>query len=173
MTLKTCIVAATAMVAAFTWPVYAAENYQKGEKTVGLTAGYHTYNQSGAAGVIFTYRFSRHFRLAPDATYIFRHHDTDALQLNVNAQVPFMLGQGWDIFPLAGLNYSSWNRHGSLRLADDNHDVGNRTSRLGINLGAGANVTLSESLRLGISGRYTFVKGYNGAMFLASISYRF
>ncbi len=173
MKLKTCIFAATALVASLAGTECSAENYQQGEKTVGLAAGYHTYNQSGAAGVIFTYRFSRHFRLAPDATYIFRHHDTDALQLNVNAQVPFLLGEKWDIFPLAGLNYSSWNRHGSLKASDDNHDVSNRTSRLGLNAGAGANVTLSESLRLGISGRYTFVKGYNGAMFLASISYRF
>ena len=172
MNFKTCIFAA-AVASALTGTACHAADYCKGEKTVGLTTGYHTYNRSAVAGVIFTYRFARHFRLAPDATYIFRHHNTDALQRNVNAQVPFPVGQNWDIYPLAGINYSSWNRHGSLRLNEDNHDVSNRTSRLGLNAGAGANVALSESLRLGVSGRYTFVKGYNGAMFTASISYSF
>ena len=39
---------------------------QKGEKTVGLRAGYSTRNESAIAGVYFQYRFSRYFRLAPN-----------------------------------------------------------------------------------------------------------
>ena len=150
-----------------------AENYIKGEKTVGLTGGYHSYNSAPVAGIEFTYRFGRHFRLAPQVAYVFRHRDTDAMAIDINAQFPFDISPRWDIFPYAGLTYSSWTRHGSLREWADDHDVGNRTSRLGINAGAGAYLNVSEGLRLGISAGYTAVKEYHGAEVLAKIAYRF
>lgn len=150
-----------------------AENYCKGEKTVGLGAGYHSCNRSAVAGIGFTYRFGRHFRLAPGVNYVFRHHDTDALCIDINAEVPFTLSPRWDIYPLAGITYASWIRHGTLREWAGNHDVGDRTSRLGLNAGAGANLTLSSNLRLGLSAAYTMVKEYNGVEILARISYCF
>lgn len=173
MRLRRWILAALSAAALVPAQPCAAENAYKGEKTVGLAAGYATYNSSGAAGIEFTYRFSHHFRLAPEVLYVFRHRDTDALQLNINADVPFQTSTRCDIYPFAGINYSSWNRHGALRADDGNHDVSNRTTRFGLNAGAGVNFMASENLRLGLKCGYTFIKEYGEAVILASIAYRF
>ncbi len=63
-----------------------ADDYS-GEKTLGVEAGYTTKNKSGMAGIEFTYRFSKHFRLAPSVNYVFRYNKQDALLLNVHAHV--------------------------------------------------------------------------------------
>lgn len=95
MRLKTALSAAIA----FTALTAAADEYS-GEKTLGLQTGYITYNQSAVAGIEFTYRFNRNFRLAPSVNYVFRHKSVDALMINLNAQVPF---------PFAGNGrYSRW-----------------------------------------------------------------
>lgn len=173
MTIKAWIAAAVATLAVSAAPGAMADNIYRGEKTVGLAAGFHSCNRSAVAGIEFTYRFSAHFRLAPSVAYVFRHHDKDALVLNVNAQVPFQVSDRCDIYPFAGVNYSSWNRHGDLRRLDESHDVGYRTTRLGLNAGAGANFNVSASLRLSITAGYSFVKDHGGALALAGIAYRF
>ena len=143
------------------------------EKTVGLTAGYVGHNNSGLAGIEFTYRFSSHFRLAPQALYAFRHHEEDALIINLNAQVPFSLGGGWEIYPLAGINYTSWNFHGSKLEARDDADVTSRINRFGLNAGGGIGLTLSPTLRIGAEAQWAFVKGYRSGNVLAKIAYIF
>ena len=43
---------------------------QKGEKTVGVLAGYTTENQSALAGLFFQYRCSSLLRLSPDCQFV-------------------------------------------------------------------------------------------------------
>lgn len=142
------------------------------EKTVGLVAGYVSQNNSAIAGIDFSYRFSRRFRLAPQALYAFRHNKQDALIINVNAQIPFDLGKQWEIYPLAGINYTSWNFHAN-KIANDDADVTSRVNRFGLNVGAGAGVNISSTLRLGIEGQWALVKDYQSANILAKIAYIF
>lgn len=148
-----------------------AEGYA-GEKTLGVQAGYISYNESALAGIEFTYRFSKNFRLAPSANYAFRHQDTDALLVNLNAQIPFPMSQRWELFPYAGINYSSWNFH-IHGTANDDSDVTSRLTRFGVNLGAGIGVNVTPSLRLGLTAGYVFIKHFHGCDILARIAYRF
>ena len=143
-----------------------------GQKSLGLQAGYITYNQSAMAGIEFTYRFNRHLRLAPNVGYAFRHDHTDALLINLNAQVPVILGDKWEIFPLAGLNYSSWNYHFPAT-SGTHDDVGTRVSRFGINVGAGVGMAVTPTLGLGLTADYIFIKEFHGCNILAKIAYRF
>ena len=50
-----------------------AQGIERGQKTLGLTAGYVTVNRSASAGLQFSYAFSRHFVLAPSIDYVFRN----------------------------------------------------------------------------------------------------
>ncbi len=140
-----------------------------GQKCLGLQAGYTTYNKSAMAGIEFTYRFNKHLRLAPNVSYAFRNNHTDALLININAQVPVPMGGKWEIFPLAGINYSSWNYHNTT----GHDDVGTRVSRFGLNLGAGVGIAVTPNLGLGITADYTFIKEFHGCSILAKIAYRF
>lgn len=168
MRLKAAITAAIAFTA-----LNAAADGFSGEKTLGLQAGYTTYNRTAVAGMEFTYRFSRNFRIAPSANYVFRHQNTDALQINLNAHVPFPFASRWEVFPLAGLNYSSWNYHNGTSAPNDDADVSNRVSRFGLNIGAGIGFAATPTLRLSLTADYIAIKHFSGTNILAKIAYRF
>ncbi len=164
------VVAAFFCIAAM--PQLSSADDYSGEKTLGVEAGYTTKNKSGMAGIEFTYRFSKHFRLAPSVNYVFRHNKQDALLLNVNAHVPVPLSGKWEFYPLAGINYSSWSFHNG-KTANDDADVTSRVSRFGLNVGAGFGLNISSTLRLDLSADYVIIKEFGGCNILAKISYQF
>lgn len=146
------------------------------ENSMGVRLGYNTRNSSPAAGLWFQHEFTRHFRLAPNVDYIFRHDNTDALSFNCNAQFPFRFGQyeAFAVYPLAGLNYTSWNYH-----HDDNpavegvDDVTSRNNRFGFNAGAGLEYRVTPTLKLALEAKGTLVKSYSSATITLSIGYIF
>ncbi len=144
----------------------------KGEKTLAFRLGYVGYNKSASAGLEFTYRFSRLFRLAPAIDYVVRHNDTDALIAAVDAQflVPFSSDR-MAFYPYVGPKYSSWTLH--PHAAGIENDVSQRRSRLGLDLGVGLEANITPLLRLGISGGYTFVKYFGCFEAALTLSYRF
>lgn len=150
-----------------------AENRYKGEKTLGIELGYASRNNSAITGIEFTYRFSRCFRLAPAINYTFRHDNTDALALNINAQIPFSLNKqgSWELFPIAGIGYTSWNFHSPKGWLDE--DVTTRRNRLGLNIGVGTGVNVSSGMRLGAKVEFALNQGYSSANALAFIAYIF
>lgn len=132
----------------------------RGEKTLGIEVGYCGSNKSASAGVEFSFRFNRWFRLAPEAQYVFRRYGRDALTVNLNTQYPLMLHHDtMSFFPQAGLTYSSWNYHFD-KTDGTNDDAVTRVSRLGANVGAGYEVNFTTSLRLSVRCGYTFMKDY-------------
>lgn len=156
-----------------------ADQYS-GEKTLGIRAGYNTYNKRPLAGVQFSYRFNRLLRLSPSAEYVFRNSGLDALMVDLNMEFVFPLAQGrCDIYPLAGINFSSWNYHNlDANLHNDaalspTDDVSSRVSRIGLNAGAGFGFNISGSLRLSLNATYTIIKEFHGANIAAGIHYRF
>lgn len=157
--------------------VSAADSY-KGEKTLGVIVGYNSYNERPLAGAQFSYRFNRLLRLSPEVTYVFRHDGLDALRFDLDMQFVFPVAQGkCDVFPYAGVDYSSWNYHApdidhSDATAGGN-DVSTRLSRIGLNLGAGCGINLSGSLRLSVTAGYTFIQYFHGVDICAGIHYRF
>lgn len=168
MRLKAALLSGATALASFT----AAADGFSGEKTLGLQTGYTSYNQSAIAGMEFSYRFSRNFRLAPSVNYVFRHKSVDALMINLNAQVPFPFAGRWEAFPLAGINYSSWNYHNGAT-ANNDHDVTTRVSRFGLNVGAGIGYAATPTLRLSLTADYVLIKHFGGCNILARIAYRF
>ena len=151
----------------------ATSHSYRGEKTLGLKAGYCGSNGSALTGLEFSYRFNRWFRLAADADYVFRRHGRDALLLDVNTQYPFLFSRDrMAVYPQVGINYSSWNYHfDKTREAYD--DAANRLSRFGINVGAGYELDLTASLRVGIKAEYVIVKDFNSFNATFRIAYRF
>lgn len=145
---------------------------ERGEKTLGLRGGFNTRNESAVAGVYFQYAFSHHFRLAPNVDYVFRNKGTDALSVNINAQFPINLEatKRFDIYPLAGVNYTSRNH----RLNNsDGTDTSSRTSNIGLNTGLGAEFLCTPSLKVCVEGKFTLVKRYSSGVFTVGIGYVF
>lgn len=147
---------------------------KKGEKSFGPKIGYVSKNESASAGLFFQYAFSSHLRLAPEIGYIFRHNNMDAFTFDLNAQFPFgFTGERVAFYPLAGLNYSSWNSHFHADDLDKTDDVSTRTARIGLNAGAGFELRCNESLKLTLEAKYCLIKHYNSALISAGISFIF
>lgn len=151
------------------------------ENSMGVRIGYNSRNSSPTAGLWFQHEFAPHFRLAPNVDYIFRKDNTDALSINCNAQFPIHFGQSgsFAFYPLAGLNYTSWNYHYtddpdiSDSTADGAGDVTSRKNRFGINGGAGLEYRVTPTLKLALEAKGTFVKSYSSATVTISIGYVF
>lgn len=138
-----------------------------GEKTAGIKAGYSTKTETPIAGIFFQFRPLRHFRIAPSVQYSFRHHGADALLLNVDLHFPLLPGSRFNVYPIAGVNFSSWSDH------NDDRDVSNRASRIGLNAGAGLDFKPTSTLRLFAEGNYYFVKNYGSAIISVGMGYCF
>lgn len=122
---------------------------ERGEKTVGLTAGYNTRNKSAQAGLYFQYRLSRLWRLAPDVAYVFRNDSHDATVFNFNLHMPVALRSNMNFYPLAGINYSSWSFKPGNALPDyDGDDVTERYNKFGFNAGGGFELYATDNLKL-------------------------
>lgn len=154
---------------------------QKGEKTFGIRTGYVSRNRSADLGLFFQYTFSENFRLQPAADLVFRHDDRDAFLVDLNAQFPIGVNtETFCLYPLAGLNFSSWNRHSKIWVPADEalgsimqQEINKRTNRFGVNVGAGFDLNISESLKINLEAEYTFIKSNSGVRILAGIGYIF
>lgn len=162
--------AAILLMAAMILPA-AAGAVERGDNAFGLRAGYTSSNRSGIVGLYYQYAFSSRFRLAPDVDYSFRHRGSDALSLNLNGHFPLTAPAArYAVYPLAGLNYTSWNVHDH---GLGGEDVSTRTDRLGLNIGAGAEYMATPSMRLGIEAKYRWIRNYSAAVITLSIGYCF
>ena len=170
----------SALLIGFSAP--SAQASRKGEKVFGVRTGYVSRNNSMDVGLYFQYTFSDYFRLQPSADIVFRHNDRNAFFADLNAQVPIAISEDtFTLYPLAGLNFSSWNHHFSSDTATAEEELldemvpewSARTNRFGANVGAGFDLKLSSTLKLSISATYTFVKSNSGVRVMAGIGYVF
>lgn len=157
-----------------------SQSVQAGEKTFGLHGGYISRNESADIGLFFQYSFTKHFRLQPAADLVFRHRDRDAFIFDLNAQfpIPLLTHEKFSLYPFAGLNFSSWNRHYDTSVSSDawdnfNPEYSTRTNRFGANVGAGFDLKVSPTLKLNIEGGYTFIKSNSCVRALVGIGYVF
>ena len=145
---------------------------QRGEKTLGVKAGYISHNKSAVAGLAFQYALSSVVRLSPEIGCAFRHNNEDALIIDVNVHTPFGVGgEKVALYPLAGVTFNSWATHRVSTL--DEADVTTHTNRFGANLGAGFDLRCSSTLKLNIEAKYALIKSYSGVLLTAGISYVF
>lgn len=145
-----------------------------GEKNVGLRAGYVTKNNAPSAGLFFKYSFVERFRVAATFDYYFRHNNTDAYSINLNAEMPFKIIPGkLNVYPLLGVGMTSWNVKNALVEARSYDDSTTRTTRMGVNVGVGVDFYVTSSLKLGLECKYGWVKNYAAEITSLSIGYVF
>lgn len=159
---------------AFSFVSVNADDFRKGEKTIGIELGYSSFSEAPATGIAFSYRFSRRLRIAPNVQYIFRKNQIDAFIFNCDIHVPFPVKDSpVEFYPIAGINYSSWNHRNVHLHSSLSDDVSTRDSQFGLNLGSGVGIRCTGNLRLFIEGRYSFVRDYDTTTILAGIAYSF
>lgn len=137
---------------------------QKGDKTVGILAGYATENQSAIAGLFFQYRCSSLLRLSPDCQFAIKNNNRSAFIFNGNAHFIIKTSDKINIYPLVGITYQNWKYH---TIGIDNK------GRFGCNVGAGFETMATSTLKLSVEAKYSLIKSFSSGYFFASIGYLF
>lgn len=161
MKYKVCSIATAALLGlAFLIPNNACA--QKGEKTLGVSGGYATYNDGGYANVYFQYSFANHFRIAPEIGYVFRNDGKSAFEFSVDMHFPFKIARGFGVYPLVGFTFNNWEYQGA-----------GHASRAGADFGAGFDIYLTSYLKMSIQGKYSLMNDTGGGFFGFGMGYVF
>ena len=135
--------------------VYAAGH----EKVLGIQGGFISRNT---------------VRAELDASIAFRNKDRDAMLLDLNAQFPFHISHRCELYPLAGLNYSSWSHHARIPASESaGDDVTTRHGYFGLNAGAGFGCAVTPTLKFKAEAMFTAVKSNSAARIMVGIGYSF
>ena len=136
---------------------------QKGIQAAGVHLSYGTEIESFGIGVKYQYNITDNIRLEPSMNYFFENNGVDMFDLNANAHYLFPMASNIRVYPLAGLTFSSW---------DAGKGIDNVT-RLGVNLGSGAEFDIADNLMLNFELKYQFVSDLDQAVFNVGIAYMF
>ncbi len=150
------------LAAAFPIAVSARNLPVKGEKSLGVTAGYASYNNSGYAGVYFQYTFAQHVRIAPEVSFVFRNEDKSALAINADMHFPFRVARGVTLYPLAGLAFNNWSYRG-----------GGSSLKVGGDVGGGCDIYFTANFKFTVQARYSIMDRTSGLFAGAGFGYVF
>ena len=123
---------------------------QKGNMTLGLQGNYmiDSPNNFGiGAGV--GYELIDNLRGVAEFNYLLKKDYVSFWNGEVNVEYLFKVGDGFTIYPLAGLDILGWSV-----------ENGGSDSKLGLNLGVGAEYAISEKLSL--KAEYNYKTNYDG-----------
>lgn len=137
--------------------------HAQGIATVGMAAGFATYNDGGYANVFLQIPVVQHVRVAPEIGYIFRNKGLSGFEASCDVQFPFLIARGFTIYPLMGLTYNYWKCQHSDASAN----------RVGFDIGAGIDIMLAKNLKLIIQGKGSLMNDTGGGFFCAGIGYTF
>ena len=141
---------------------------QKGIQAGGVHLTYGTEIESFGIGVKYQYNITDNIRLEPSMNYFFENHGVDQFDLNANAHYLVPMASNIGVYPLAGLTFARWNFQEVL--GGPWSDV---ITRLGVNLGGGAEMDITDQLMLNFELKYQFVSDFDQAVFNIGIAYMF
>ena len=133
---------------------------QKGIQTAGVHLSYGTEIESFGIGVKYQYNITNNIRLEPSMNYFFEKNGIDMFDINANAHYLFPMASNVRVYPLAGLTFARW-------------DLGKVTTRLGVNIGGGAEMDITDDLILNFELKYQTVSDLDQAIFNVGVAYIF
>ena len=134
---------------------------QKGIQAFGAHFSYGTEIESIGIGVKYQYNITDNIRLEPSMNYFFENKGVDMFDFNANAHYLFpMSSSNVRVYPLAGLTFARW-------------DFGKVVSRLGVNVGGGAEFDITDKLILNFELKYQVVSDLDQAVFNVGLAYTF
>ena len=141
---------------------------QKGIQAAGVNLSYGTEIESFGIGLKYQYNITDNIRLEPSMNYFFESNDIDQFDINANAHYLFPMASNVRVYPLAGLTFARWSFPQLI-----GGKFSNDATRLGINIGGGAEMDITDKLMLNFELKYQFVSDLNQAMFNVGIAYMF
>ena len=141
---------------------------QKGIQAAGVHLSYGTEIESFGIGIKYQYNITDNIRLEPSMNYFFENNGIDQFDINANAHYLFPMASNVRIYPLAGLTFARWSFPQLI-----GGKFSNDATRLGINIGGGAEMDITDKLMLNFELKYQLVNDFDQAIFNLGIAYMF
>lgn len=141
---------------------------QKGIQAAGVHLSYGTEIESFGIGIKYQYNITDNIRLEPSMNYFFENNGIDQFDINANAHYLFPMASNVRVYPLAGLTFARWSFPQLI-----GGKFSNDATRLGINIGGGAEMDITDKLMLNFELKYQLVNDFDQAIFNLGIAYMF
>ena len=141
---------------------------QKGIQAAGVHLSYGTEIESFGIGLKYQYNITDNIRLEPSMNYFFENNGIDQFDINANAHYLFPMASNVRVYPLAGLTFARWSFPQLI-----GGKFSNDATRLGINIGGGAEMDITDKLMLNFELKYQLVNDFDQAIFNLGIAYMF
>ena len=141
---------------------------QKGIQAAGVHLSYGTEIESFGIGLKYQYNITDNIRLEPSMNYFFENNGIDQLDINANAHYLFPMASNVRVYPLAGLTFARWSFPQLI-----GGKFSNDATRLGINIGGGAEMDITDKLMLNFELKYQLLNDFDQAIFNLGIAYMF
>ena len=141
---------------------------QKGIQAAGVHLSYGTEIESFGIGLKYQYNITDNIRLEPSMNYFFENNGIDQFDINANAHYLFPMASNVRIYPLVGLTFARWSFPQLI-----GGKFSNDATRLGINIGGGAEMDITDKLMLNFELKYQLVNDFDQAIFNLGIAYMF
>ncbi|MDR0394694.1 MAG: porin family protein [Tannerella sp.] len=173
-------------------------NGEKGVSSIGAILGYAIDNKTIAVGIDYRYNIKDRVRLAPSVLYTVKNEDKSMWVVNADAHYLMRVTDKMTIYPLGGLGLSVWNldykkvgsgdKNSENKTSEDKAsedktpedktsvvEVSETKVRLGLNLGFGGEMRVTQDIIIGAEFRYnlTSKRIYDQAMILVRAAYYF
>lgn len=141
---------------------------QKGEQNIGAHVLYGTDAKNIGFGAKYQYNVTDAIRLEAVGDYYLKKEGFSMFDINLNAHYLFPISDKVTLYPLVGINYTSWKQDDFIDLGDyesdgeSNGDISG--SSIGLNIGGGVQYKLTNHIRIGAELKYQTITGYNSAI---------
>lgn len=170
---------------------------EKGDMSVGVNVGVAPCIESGASvtnfglGAKFRYHVTAPIRLEADFDYWLKSNEVDLLTFSVNANYLFKVADKISVYPVVGVGYARVG--GGIGYDEDifsnldlpsyitgskdindliNNESSNAMNRVLVNVGVGADYTLTDKISVGAEVKFQYIKDFNRIPFKIGVTYK-
>lgn len=143
---------------------------QFGKFSLAGNLSYGTKAESLGVGLRAQYGFGERLRGSAEYKYYIDRHNLSAWGLNVDGHYVFGASETVSLYPIGGISLTRWTYDaGRSNLEGPKYS----NNRIGLNIGFGGQVALSENTFLQIEAKEAFIKDYSQFVVAVGFMYQF
>ena len=152
---------------------------QKGEMSAGLNISYGTEISSIGIGAKYQYGITDVIRGEASFNYFIENNCLSMWDINLTAHYLFNISDKINVYPLAGLTYTRVKYEWVQDIPDEYKDtvkpgtVYANGGKFGVNIGGGAEYSISKNLTIGAELKYTLISTWDQAVVSIGVTYKF
>lgn len=154
--------------------IYSSAQDQTGLFSVAANLNYGTKIESLGVGLRAQYGFGEHTRGSAEYKYFIDRHNMSAWEINADLHYVFGSSDELLFYPIGGLKFTRWTFDSSRGSINPNDmKVKYSDNRIGLNLGVGSQIALSEKTFIQPEIKYELMKNYSQFVFSVGFGYQF